>query len=346
MAIRLKDIAADLGVSMVTVSKVLRNKSDVSVETRRRILQRVEEVNYRPNLTARGLASGRSFTVGLVVPDIADPFFAEFAKSLGAALRKHSYQLVVASADEQPNVERLEIDNLLGRGVDVILVASCQSDREGLKAIAERSVPCVLIDRRIDGFKSNYVGTDDLCAGHLATTHLIGLGRKRIAHIGGLDTSPAIERFNGYKEALEQNRLPFREQLVILHSLQEQRGDILGRELMDKLLALPKRPNAVFCYNDLLALGAIHSVRAHGLRVPEDVAIIGCGNLSLSAYLEVPLSSVDQGTQQLGERAAKLALSLVASKKPETPKTALIQPRVIARASTIGNQPGSHLTQP
>jgi LacI family transcriptional regulator len=339
MVIRLKDIAADLGVSMVTVSKVLRNKSDVSVETRRRILQRVEEVNYRPNLMARGLASGRSYTVGLVVPDIADLFFAEFAKSLGAALRTHSYQLVVASADEQPDVERLEIDNLLGRGVDAILVASCQSDREGLHAIAERSVPCVLIDRRIKGFKSHYIGTDDLYAGHIATTHLIGLGRKRIAHIGGLGTSPAIERFTGYKEALEQNAVPFREELVILNNLQE-RGDVLGRELMDKLLDLPKRPNAVFCYNDLLALGAIHSVRAHGLRVPEDVAIIGCGNLSLSAYLEVPLSSVDQGTQQLGERAAKLALSLVESKKPETPRATLIQPRVVARASTLGSQPG------
>jgi LacI family transcriptional regulator len=336
---------------MVTVSKVLRNKSDVSVETRRRILQRVEEVNYRPNLMARGLASGRSYTVGLVVPDIADLFFAEFAKSLGAALRKHSYQLVVASADEQPNVERLEIDNLLGRGVDAILVASCQSDREGLhareglSAIAERSVPCVLIDRRIKGFKSNYVGTDDVCAGHIATAHLIGLGRKRIAHIGGLGTSPAVERFKGYKEALEQNRVPFREQLVVLNNLHE-RGDTLGRALMDKLLALPKRPDAVFCYNDLLAVGAIHSVRARGLRVPEDVAVIGCGNLSLSAYLEVPLSSIDQGTQQLGERAAKLALSLVESKKPETPKTTLIEPRIIARASTIGSSTGSQSVRP
>jgi LacI family transcriptional regulator len=320
----------------------LRNKSDVGEATRRRILQRVEEMNYRPNLIARGLASGRSYTIGLVVPDIADPFFAEFAKALGSALRKHAYQLVVASADEQPHVEQLEIDNLLGRGVDAILVASCQSDRaglqarEGLSAIAERSVPCVLIDRRIKGFKSHYIGTDDLCAGRIATAHLIGLGRKRIAHIGGHDTSPAIERFNGYKEALAENNIPFREQLVLLSDLQE-RGDILGRELMDKLLALPKPPNAVFCYNDLLAVGAIHSVRAHGLRVPQDIAIIGCGNLSLSAYLEVPLSSIDQGTQALGERAAKLALSLVTSKKPETPKTTLIQPRVIARASTIGN---------
>jgi len=324
---------------MVTVSKVLRNKSDVGLETRRRILQRVEEVNYRPNLMARGLASGRSYTVGFVVPDIADPFFAEFAKSLGAALRTHGYQLVVASADEQPRVERLEIDNLLGRGVDAILVASCQSDREGLHAIAERAVPCVLIDRRIKGFKGHYVGTDDIYAGHIATAHLIGLGRKRIAHIGGLDTSPAIERFKGYKEALEQNHLPFREELVLLNNLQE-RNDILGRALMDKLLTLPKPPNAVFCYNDLLAVGAIHSVRAHGLRVPRDVAIIGCGNLGLSAYLEVPLSSVDQGTQQLGERAAKLALAIVESKKPLTPKTTLIQPHVVARASTIGSQPG------
>jgi LacI family transcriptional regulator len=335
MTIRLKDIAEDLGVSTVTVSKVLRNKSDVGAQTRKRILKRVEELNYRPNLMARGLASGRSYTVGLVVPDIADSFFAEFSKSLGAFLRKNSYQLILASADEQAQVERMEINNLLGRGVDVLLIASCQSDAQGLQAVTEGAVPCILIDRRIKGIKKHFIGTDDVRAGRIATEHLIELGRKHIAHIGSLETSTSVERFQGYREALESNNMPYREKMVLLSKLPESRSDELGRALMDQLLSLPRRPNAVFCYNDLLAVGAIHSVRAHGLRVPEDVAVIGCGNLTLSTYLEVPLSSVDQGTSELGERAARLALSLIEDKS--SPKRiTLIQPTVIARASTVG----------
>jgi LacI family transcriptional regulator len=335
MAIRLKDIAEDLGVSMITVSKVLRNKSDVSADTRKRILKRVEELNYRPNLMARGLASGRSFTVGLVVPDITDNFFAEFARSLGASLRKHSYQLILASSDEQAEVERLEIDNLMGRGVDVLLVASCQDDLKGFQEVIDSTTPCVLIDRRIKGFPSHFIGTDDVRAGRIATEHLIGIGRKRIAHIGGLGTSPTVERLKGYKDALEAHGLSYREDMVLLSKLTENRGDQLGRKLMDTLLASPKTPDAVFCYNDLLAVGVIHSARAHRLRVPEDIAVIGCGNLTLSTYLEVPLSSVDQGTSELGERAAKLALSLVENKRSRT-KVALIEPKVIARASTLG----------
>jgi len=335
MAIRLRDIAEDLGVSVITVSKVLRNKSDVGADTRQRILKRVEQLNYRPNMMARGLASGRSFTVGLVVPDIADTFFAEFAKSVGAFLRKHSYQLILASADEQAEVERMEIDNLLGRGVDVILIASCQGDAKGFQAVTESSVPCVLIDRMIKGFPSHFIGTDDVCAGRIATEHLISLGRRRIAHIGCLGTSPSVKRLQGYKDALGTHGLPYRQRMVLLSKLPENRSDQLGCELMDRLLALPKTPNAVFCYNDLLAVGAIHSARAHRLRVPEDIAVIGCGNLALSTYLEVPLSSVDQGTLELGERAARLALSLVEN-QPSRRKVSLIEPTVIARASTVG----------
>jgi len=336
MATRLKDIAEDLGVSIVTVSKVLRNKSDVSEETRSRVLRRVKELNYRPNMMARGLASGRSHTVGLIVPDIVDSFFAELARSLGSALRHHSYQLILASADDDAQVERVEIENLLARGVDALLLAPCQDDRTSVQSLLQRPTPCVLIDRTFPGMKTPFVGTDDVRAGRLATEHLLSLKRERIAHIGAAGLSTATARHDGYREALLQAGLPYRKELVLLRGLHEGRNDQLGRAAMDKLLALPKRPNAVFCYNDLFAVGAIRSVLGRGLRVPEDVAIIGCGNLSLSTYLEVPLSLVDQGTAQLGERAAKLALSLIEGTGKRFSKNVLIEPTVVQRASTIG----------
>jgi LacI family transcriptional regulator len=332
MAIRLKDIAADCGVSLVTVSKVLRNKHDVSQATRERILRRVEELHYRPNMMARGLASGRSYTIALIVPDLVDGFFAELARSLGSTLRRQSYQLVVASADESPNVEREEIESLVARGVDAILLASCQGHQRQLPR--PLGVPLILLDRMLSGVRAHFVGTDDIRAGCIATEHLLGLKRKRIAHIAAEDIT-SEKRLEGYRQAMAAHNVPAHKQIVLSRNLQNGRADHLGRDAMNELLALRRRPDAVFCYNDLLAVGAIRSILARGLRVPEDVAVIGCGNLGLSNYLEVPLSSVNQGTGELGERAGMLALELVNGKKRD-PRISLVQPTLVARSSTMG----------
>jgi LacI family transcriptional regulator len=334
VTVRLKDIAADLGVSLITVSKVLRNKPDVGPETRRRVLQRVAELNYRPNLVARGLASGRSYTVGLVVPDITDSFFAEFAKSLGASLREQSYLLIVASADEKEEVERLEVENLLARGVDALMLASCRSNATSLKASLSSSVPFVLVDRTLPDLRAHFVGTNDRRAGQLATEHLLALGRVRVAHIGGNGISTSIERLHGYREALQANRMPVAEELISLSNLHEYPGDQIGRMASEKLLLLAKPPDAVFCYNDLIAVGVIKALGDKGLRVPDDVAVIGCGNLALSSYLEVPLSSVDQRTAKLGATAAKLVLGLIGGKSKLAFKRSLVEPKLIVRAST------------
>ncbi len=332
-AVRLKDIAADLGVSIVTVSKVLRDKPDVSQATRDRVLRRVKERNYQPNMLARGLASGRSYTAGLVLPDLTDPFFAELAKGLGATLRKSGYQLLLATSDDDPTVEQQEIENLLNRGVDVLLLASCRRDAGATAAFTGR-VPCVLIDRLLPGAGVYFVGTDDVLAGRLATAHLADKGCRSIAHITGEGVSTFTDRLRGYREALKEHDLVYRNELVLKRNVHTGMVDAVGRTAMDELLALPLRPDAVFCYNDLLAVGAIRSVLAHGLRVPEDVAVIGCGNLALSTYLEVPLSSVDQGTGQLGEKAAQLALLLIEKPGDQPEKHVLIEPTVVKRAST------------
>src|ERR1700722_18786868 len=147
MAVRLKDIAADLGVSTVTVSKVLRGGMDIGERTRARVLKRMAELNYQPNMQARGLASGRSFAVGLVVPDLVHPFFGEFAKSLGGALRESGLALVIASSEEDPKIERQEIRTLLNRGVDVLLVASCLAQTSKSLFTDLEATPLLLIDR-------------------------------------------------------------------------------------------------------------------------------------------------------------------------------------------------------
>ena len=336
MAIRLKDIAADVGVSTITVSKVLRNKPDVGEETRKRVLQRVRELNYRPNLLARGLASGHSNTVGLIVPDLVHTFFAEFAKGLKAGLRKRGYQLVLASAEEEPEMEIEEIDNLLARGVDALLVASCQTKPEGLRSLLHANLPYVLIDRVLPNLPTHFVGTDDFLAGSLATEHLVSLRRRAIAHIGNNEVSTGADRFRGFKDALRLAGLPLNERLIVHSSRLEESGDRVGYEAMGTLLKLKKRPDAVFCYNDLSAVGASNRILGSGLRVPEDVAVIGCGNLRLATYLEVPLSTIDQDTSELGEQAAGLTASLLSGVSSPGFREIRVAPKVIARASTIG----------
>jgi LacI family transcriptional regulator len=336
MAVRLKDIARDLGVSVVTVSKVLRGNSDISDATRRRVLKRMKELNYQPNMMARGLASGQTYTVGLVVPDLVHPFFAEFAKSLSGVLRTSKRALILASSEEDPDVERQEIRTLLSRGVDVLMIASCQASLRNFYELGDVRTPYLLFDRNFPHLAAHFVGSDDVHVGEMATKHLIEIGRKRIAHIGGKNTSPSFDRLRGYRNALAESRLPALENYVIVRERMEESGDMVGFQAMQELLKLDPRPDAVFCYNDLTAIGAIEATFEAGLRVPEDIAVIGCGNLRYANYLRVPLSSIDHGTAELGRIAGEFALEL--SDKPEQdPKSILVASTLVIRTSTGGS---------
>jgi LacI family transcriptional regulator len=339
MAVRLKDIARDLGVSVVTVSKVLRGNADIGEETRRRVLKRMKELNYQPNMMARGLASGRTYTIGLVVPDLVHPFFAEFAKSLGGVLRTSNRALILASSEEDPELERQEIRTLLNRGVDVLLIASCQANLRNFYELGDARTPYLLFDRNFPHLAAHFVGTDDVKVGEMATRHLVEIGRTRIAHIGGKNTSPSFDRSRGYRNALVESNLPASENYIVVRERMEESGDKVGFQAMQELLKLQSRPDAVFCYNDLTAIGAIDATLQAGLRVPEDIAFIGCGNLRYANYLRVPLSSIDHGTTELGRTAGELALEL--SAKPEqAPKSVLIPSTLVVRESTVRGSGG------
>lgn len=335
MAVRLKDIARDLGVSVVTVSKVLRGNADIGDETRRRVLKRMKELNYQPNMMARGLASGRTYTVGLVVPDLVHPFFAEFAKSLGGVLRTSNRALILTSSEEDPEIERQEIRTLLRRGVDVLLIASCQANLRNFYELGDDRTPYLLFDRNFPHLAAHFVGSDDVEVGEMATRHLIDIGRRRIAHIGGKNTSPSFDRLRGYRNVLAENRLVAPENYVVVRERMEETGDMVGFQAMQELLKAEPRPDAVFCYNDLTAVGAIEATLQAGLRVPEDIAFIGCGNLRYANYLRVPLSSIDHGTAELGRIAGEFALAL--SARPEQdPKSVFVPSTLVIRESTVG----------
>jgi LacI family transcriptional regulator len=330
----MKDIARDLGVSVVTVSKVLRNHQDIGEETRKRVLERVKELNYTPNLAARGLVTGKTYLVGLVVPDLLHSFFAQVAKSLSGVLLKKGYCLTISTANEDPKVEESEINLLLGRRLDALVIASSSTNPATVDRIQKQGTPVVLVDRRFPGLDSNYVGVDDEAVGILATEHLIAIGCKRIAHIRGPENSPGIGRLNGYHSTLAKHKSRSLPGYVSAPRMVDVQSRESGADLMRQLLTLKPRPDGVFCYNDPMAIGAIHAILDAGLRVPEDIAVIGSGNLHYDTELRVPLSSIDQQTEQIGERAARLTLSLLESKTPPRYRTIILQPQLVIRAST------------
>ncbi len=334
--VRMKDIAMDMGLSTVTISKVLRGHSDISEETRKRVLKRMEELNYQPNLAARALITGRTWTIGLVVPDLLHPFFAQVAKAVSNSIRGQGYSLIITSSEEDPELERREIEQLLARRVDLMLIASAQWTVESFRQIEERKIPYILIDRRFTGLAANFIGVDDEEVGLLATNHLIDQGCERIAHIRGPETSTATGRHEGYRRALVSRQKEYNPQYVVsIGSSGDDRGEPGGYEVAKELLALQPRPDGIFCHNDPIALGVMRAILESGLRIPEDIAVVGCGNLSYSDFLRVPLTSVDQNSAEIGNLAGELALSLVTAKTAPRPKTRLTSPALIVRASTM-----------
>jgi LacI family transcriptional regulator len=334
MTIRMKDIARDLGISQATVSKVLRDHPDIGEKTRQRVMQRVKELDYQPNPLARSLVTGRSYLIGLIAPSLLHPFFAEIARALSSAIRNQGYSLIVSSSEEDPDLESEEISRMLGRRLDALVIASSGTSIEQLQRMESKEQVFVLIDRDLAGLSANYVGINDEKAGRLATEHLIDMGCRRIAHIRGQDNSTGIGRFEGYRQALRHRGIPFSEDYVVRRNYVDTETTRQGMEAMKLLLDRDPRPDGVFCFNDPLAIGAMSTILDAGLRIPEDIALIGCGNLPNNDCLRVALSSIDQQSQLIGQRAAELVLSLIEAKQTPRARTVILEPTLVVRSST------------
>jgi LacI family transcriptional regulator len=333
MNVTMKDIAQELGISIGTVSKVLRDHPDISEETRERVRTRMRELNYRPNLAARALVTGRTYSIGLIVPDLG-LFFGEVAGGLSRLLRKNSYSLIISSSDEDVELENRAIEQLLARRVDALILASCQRDSGFYQNIERQNTPFVLIDRQLQGAKVNFVGVNDEEIGRMATEHLIEMGCRRIAHIGGPAISTAAGRLRGYQKALDGHRRPLDQGYIIGREHAGEASDITGYQAMKKLLAGKRPPDGIFCFNDPTAMGAMQAAIEKGVRIPRDLALVGSGNVRYAKFLRVPLSTIDQQSEDLGDRAAKLALKLIESKIRPKPSTILLTPRLIVRESS------------
>jgi len=329
----MQDIARDLKVSVVTVSKALRHQGSISAATRDRVLRRAKELDYQMNWVARSLVTRRTYTIGLLLPDFRHSFFAEVAKAVAETVRPRGYHVIISYFEEDPELEAIEADSLVARQVDGLIMASAQStDSELFRRIRGRKVPFVLIDRPISGSRVSFVGSDNEAIGRIATTHLIAQGCSRIAHLRGPDVGIARSRMAGYRKALAEHHLTMPEEYIV-HARYD---DDMGYHAMQRLLRTKPMPDGVCCYNDPVAIGAMKAIMDAGLKVPGDIAVIGAGNVHYSDVLAVPLTTVDQGTTRIGKEASEILMQQISSKRALRPKTVLIAPKVVFRKSTGG----------
>jgi LacI family transcriptional regulator len=305
----LADIARELGITPAAVSKALRGALDISAETRRRVAEKAAEMNYRVNLTARSLSSRSTKLVGIVVPTFLHSFFGDVLTAASAVLDTRGFQPIITCTDETPEQEAKQVDILLSRQAEGLLVATCQSDdRYGVFARArDLHVPFILMARNLTPPVNSWVGSDNVTIGRHATDHLIQAGRKRIAHTYGPINSTSLLRMQGYKEALEASGMPVREEYMAGGA----ETDSVAEQSMRKLLALSEPPDAVFCYNDAMAAACLRVSMSMGIKVPEEIAFVGVGNTRFSDVLWSPLTTIEQHAGRIGEVAATNLLKAI-----------------------------------
>ncbi|WP_440902602.1 LacI family DNA-binding transcriptional regulator [Actinosynnema sp.] len=312
MATTLKDVATLAGVSVKTVSNVVNGHSFVKPENRRRVEQALAATGYRPNLGARNLRRGRTGFVALVVPELGVPYFGELAGQVLTAAREHDWNVLIEQTQGTREGERATLAALGPHLVDGALVSP-----EALTAadFGDPAVPVVLLGEHSVDARLDRVGINNVLAAREAVAHLVSLGRTRIAAIGAHPArGTAAQRLAGYREALAQAGLPVREELVARVANYHRRD---GAEAMAALLALPQPPDAVFCFNDLLATGALRAAAERGARVPEDVAVVGFDNTEEGAFSLPSLTTVAPDKAAIAREAVELLRRRVAGEADE-----------------------------
>jgi DNA-binding LacI/PurR family transcriptional regulator len=343
--VTLSDIAASSGVTPMTVSRVLNQKSNVNVETRERVLRVAREMSYRRNGLARGLKRQRTDTIGLVLGDIANPFAAELSRGVREVLEQHGYTLFICISEHSAKEDVEAFDSLADHRADGIIVATRASrlGNEKLEGLIESGLPVSLIGRDFRHPKADLVTADHLKGGYEATKHLIQTGRRRIGFIGvSLTKSVALRRFQGYLEALEEHHLPVAEDLIVgpgggNDQMPGYSTEEMGYEGMTRLLSLKERPTAVFARNDFTAVGALNAIKQAGLSVPQDIAVVGYDDIPLAAHTSPPLTTVRQPTREQGRVAAEFLVRRIQAGQHASRGERLFQCQLVVRQSTLSS---------
>jgi LacI family transcriptional regulator, galactose operon repressor len=326
----IQDIARELGISAMTVSRALNQHPDVKTETRERILALAAERRYRANRWARSLVTRRSQIIGVVIPDISHSFFSEITRGIQDVIEQQGYNLMLCHSHADAQRELQEIDSLVGSRVEGLIVASQQQadSPEAFRDLEQQGVPFVLIDRFFSNYDCAHVVVDDRRVAELAIEHLIELGHREIGHIAGPPVSSSLLRTAGYRATLKKHGLAVNEDWIASSDYQKQGGFTA----MQEVLKASSRPTAMFATNDPAAIGAIVACRVAGLDIPGDISIVGAGCIEGSYHPNPFVTTVDWPRTELGARAAEMLLRLIAGEKFEE-RHVVLKPELQVRQS-------------
>jgi LacI family transcriptional regulator len=340
MAVTIKEIAKKTGVSHATVSDVLNDRwreRRISQKTRDRVSQMAEELNYRRNIIASSLVRQQTKVLGLLIPCVTFSFWPDIARAVEDRAREDGYHVLLCYSDDSVEREHKEIELLREYQVaGLIITPAHDRGNEGIDTflqLQKDKVPFVLIDKFIEGLDGNFVGVDDRAGAYEAVSHLIGLGHKRIAYISGAKNASTNKgRLQGYEEALRDHNLTLEPELTAGNGWFEEDGYEAGRTLLE--LGLDKRPTAIFSVTDLCAFGALQAVKEKGLRVPEDVAMVGFCDVKAASIATVSLTTVRQPIREIGKQAVQIILEEIENRTSDIRiKKVILKPELVIRKS-------------
>ena len=324
----IKDIAKRLGLSYSTVSRALNDKYGVKMATRERVVTAARQMRYRPNAIARGLIARKTKTIGIVVPDLRNPFFPEVAAGIEAAAEEMNYSVLLGLSDWSGRREDRYLDLLIEHRVDGIILAPVSRSAVRYREVLPPEVPTVYVSSVPEEVTSDFVVIDNVLGGYIATEHLISRGYDSIAFIGaesGSDTG--AERRRGYRAALEASERRYDPRHVLLGPFtREGASDLISGAAREG-----RMPRALFCENDNLAIAAIQTLSEFGYRVPDDVAVIGFDDITWAGLHNVELSTVAQPIHEMGRRALRMLIERIDGAAPES---IVLEPRLVVRNTT------------
>ena len=333
MPVTLKELAARARVHPSTISRVANHDPGLRIAagTRQRIETLLRETDYRPNGVARGLKLRQTLVLAVVIPDITNPFFAGLFRGVEDGVLPRGYNVLLCNSDGSPERQRSHLQSMRDRRVDGVILASSLLKDPTVLWLRHQHIPYVLVNRFSDDGQDAFVGSDDLVGGRVATEHLVQLGHRRIAHLAGKATiSTGLMRRRGYLAALAASGLTADPRLVVESGYTEEGG----ARAAERLLALEDRPTALFAVTDMAAVGALGAARQMGLRVPEDVAIVGYNDIPLATRMVPALTTVHVPIHDFGTAAARLLLDQIEIGEPSR-RRVIFNPELIVRGSTV-----------
>lgn len=331
----MKDIARKARVSVNTVSRALADKPDIKEETKARITRIAERLGYTRNVIAYSLRQHTTRTVGVVVSDNANPYFARVIKGIEDVLRDREYQMILCNTDEDPKLEKHAVKVLIEKRVDGLLIVPVEKEVDHIKNLLSMRIPAVFLCRKLEGIAANYVVNDDLLGGYLAARHVTKHKDRPIFYLSGpMAICNARDRLQGFRKALAEVGLDFDESHIITGNIKLEDGYANMREVLRN--ASP--PISVLCFSDYVAIGAMRAIRDAGLMIPEDVCIVGYDDIEFASRLPISLTTIDHPRYSIGTQGAHILLEIIGGIRPHNKLVQLVlKPELLVRESC-----GSH----